>query len=290
MSVSLRRIAGESSPDLTLNYGLRWDIISPWSEKYNQLQTLVAGEQSVVFPGAPTGFLVPGDPGVPEQPSRRSITGILLRAWAWFTLPNFQNGLLRRIVGEGSKTSIRAGFGMFYTAIPGLTAAIMYSIPPYGYNYVPNSVLFTQPFLSTSGVPEIPGVVQPFPTQPPAFGASARKPNDTVDWSRLEPIDGDPAYNNSNKVPYSEQWNLSIERQLKADTLLTISYVGNQGHHLLAIVPFNSANPRNAWPRLLQRLGHAGPIMTIRHDRCGRFLAATAFKAQSRTPTTMRWK
>ena len=229
-------------PTLTLNYGLRWDIISPWYEKYNQLQSLKVGAQSLTYPGAPEGFLVPTDPGTPRTIAPIDYKNFGPRlgiVWA----PNFQNGILRKIAGDGGKTSIRAGFGMFYTAIPGLTAAIMYSIPPYGYNYVPNSVLFTQPFLTTAGTPEIPGVVQPFPTQPPPFGATAKNPNNTVDWSRLEPIDGDPAYRNTNTVPYSEQWNLSIERQIKSNTILTVSYVGNQGHHLLLISPFNSANP-----------------------------------------------
>ena len=36
-------------------------------EKYNQLQTLVKGEQSEVFPGAPQGLVFPGDPGVPDS-------------------------------------------------------------------------------------------------------------------------------------------------------------------------------------------------------------------------------
>ena len=53
-------------PNLTLNYGLRWDRIAPWTEKYNQISTFVAGAQSVVFPGAPAGILYPGDPGVPN--------------------------------------------------------------------------------------------------------------------------------------------------------------------------------------------------------------------------------
>lgn len=246
------------SSSLTLNYGLRWDIISPWYEKYNQLQSLVVGEQSVTYPGAPTGFLVPTDPGVSRTIAPIDYKNFGPRVGLVYA-PNFQNNPLRKIIGDGSKTSIRAGFGMFYTAIPGLTAAIMYSIPPYGYNYVPNSVLFTQPFLSTSGTPEIPAVVQPFPTQPPAFGATAKKPNDTVDWSRLQPIDGDPAYNNRNKVPYSEQWNLSIERQLNANTLLSVSYVGNQGHHLLAIVPFNSADPAECLAQNAETPGSCGP-------------------------------
>ena len=245
-------------PSLTFNYGLRWDIISPWYEKYNQLQSLVVGEQSVTYPGAPTGFLVPTDPGVARTIAPIDYRNFAPRVGLVYS-PNFENGLLRKIVGDSGKTSIRAGFGMFYTAIPGLTAAIMYSIPPYGYNYVPNSILFTQPFLTTAGTPEIPGVVQPFPTQPPAFGATSRKPNNAVDWSRLEPIDGDPAYNNRNKVPYSEQWNLSIERQFKSNTLLSLSYVGNQGHHLLAIVPFNSANPAACLALAAETPGSCGP-------------------------------
>src|SRR6202041_973261 len=48
------------------HYGLRYDVSAPWKEKYNQIQTLIPGEQSVVFPGSPTGWVFPGDPGVPS--------------------------------------------------------------------------------------------------------------------------------------------------------------------------------------------------------------------------------
>ena len=50
--------------NLTLNYGLRWDRIEPWYEKYNNNITFIPGEQSVVFPTAPTGIVYPGDPGI----------------------------------------------------------------------------------------------------------------------------------------------------------------------------------------------------------------------------------
>jgi hypothetical protein len=55
-----------ATSNLTLNFGLRYDVSSPWWEKYNEIQTLIPGEQSVVFPGSPKGWVFPGDPGVPR--------------------------------------------------------------------------------------------------------------------------------------------------------------------------------------------------------------------------------
>ena len=46
--------------NLTFNYGLRYDVSSPFAVKYGQFQTLIPGEQSVVFPGSPTGLGFPG--------------------------------------------------------------------------------------------------------------------------------------------------------------------------------------------------------------------------------------
>ncbi len=57
----------KATSQLTINYGVRWDRIRPWSEKFNQLQTLVKGEQSQVYPGAPLGLVFPGDSGVPRS-------------------------------------------------------------------------------------------------------------------------------------------------------------------------------------------------------------------------------
>jgi hypothetical protein len=49
---------------LTLNYRARWDMLMAWEEEYNYTGTLIAGEQSVVCPTAPTGLEFPVDPGV----------------------------------------------------------------------------------------------------------------------------------------------------------------------------------------------------------------------------------
>ncbi len=73
------------SSQLTLNYGVRWDVLPPWSEKYNQLLTLDPQEQSVVFPNAPKGILFPGDPGVPRTISPTRYGNVAPRAavsWA----------------------------------------------------------------------------------------------------------------------------------------------------------------------------------------------------------------
>jgi hypothetical protein len=225
--------------NLTINYGLRWDLIEPWYEKYNQVQTFVPGRQSIVFPGAPDGFLFPGDPGIPRtlSPVRR---GDFVPRVGLAYSPDFGQGWLRKMFGDAGKSSIRVGFGMFYTAFEGLSASIMYTIPPYGYNFVPSAPLFATPTISTNGT----SIAQPFPAVFPPFGASASNPNSSVDWSRFEPIVGDPAFANDNRPPYAEQFNLSIERQIGANLLFSVSYVGSQGHHLMVVEESNPGNPQ----------------------------------------------
>src|SRR6202451_4770886 len=102
---------------LTVNYGLRWDRIEPWYEKYNQIATFVPGKQSVVFPGAPAGILYPTDPGVSRTlapPGNRDFAPRIGLAYS----PNVAgDGLLAKIIGDPGKTSIRASYGLFYTAI-----------------------------------------------------------------------------------------------------------------------------------------------------------------------------
>jgi hypothetical protein len=223
---------------LTLNYGLRWDIIRPWYEKYNQLSTFIPGEQSVVYPGAPQGFLLPLDPGVSRAISPTRYNNFAPRLGLAYA-PDFGNSALKKVFGKSGQSSIRASFGTLYTAIPGISAAIMYSIAPYGYNYVPNAVLFNEPMCNTNGACR----TQPFPTNPPPFGANPGNPNNSVNWSNFTPISADPAYANDNRIPYSEEYYLSFQRQFRSDLLFTLSYLGSQSHRQLVITPFNSANP-----------------------------------------------
>ncbi len=85
-------------PNLTLNYGVRWDMLPPWSEKYNQLQTFVLGEQSAVYPGAQEGIVFPGDKGVVSSLTPTKWTNYSPRVGAAWS-PNFNDHWLERMFG-----------------------------------------------------------------------------------------------------------------------------------------------------------------------------------------------
>lgn len=131
---------------------------------------------------------------------------------------------------------------MFYTAFEGLSAGIMSACPPYGYDFdsTVGHPLFEEPFVSAST-----GTTngQPFPSPIPTFGASRQHPNTTVDWSKYSPITGDPAFYYRNASPYTESYNLSVERGFGQNTIFTVGYVGARAHNLLVLTP---ASPGDA--------------------------------------------
>jgi hypothetical protein len=226
--------------DVTLNLGLRWDLIMPWWEKYNQIQTIVPGEQSVLYPNAVNGLLVPGDPGIPPTLSTSKYRNFAPRIGIAYA-PDFQNGLLKALFGDPGQSSIRASYGIFYTAFPGLTAGIMYGVPPYGYNYLsPEPPLFATPFINAAeGVEN----TDPFPLNFPPRNVSAKSPYTGFDFAAVTPISADPYFYYRNAVPYTENYMFSIQRQVLKSALVTVSYAGNQGHHLLVLVPTNIGDP-----------------------------------------------
>ena len=54
------------TPRLTVNYGLRWEVSTPFTDIRNRMNSWSPGKQSTVFPNAPKGLLFPGDTGVPD--------------------------------------------------------------------------------------------------------------------------------------------------------------------------------------------------------------------------------
>ena len=242
----------KATNQLTLNYGVRWDRIRPWDEKFSQLQTLMKGEQSQVFPDAPLGLVFPGDAGVPRSlaPARNDLAPRIGVAWS----PVATDPWMHRLTGGAGQTSLRLGYGVFYTAYEGLSAGIMSANPPYGYTYTSAAPpLFENPFtVATTGA----DAGQRFPLQKVAYGASRSNPNSAVDWSQFEPLVGIPAVDPNDVTPYAEHWMASFERQFGTSTLATLSYVGAASHHLLVL---EEANPANA--SLCLSLGSAcGPF------------------------------
>ncbi|MGA2857902.1 MAG: TonB-dependent receptor [Candidatus Sulfotelmatobacter sp.] len=225
---------------LTLNYGLRWDVSSSWWEENNQLETIIPGEQSRVFPGAPTGWVFPGDPNVPSTLAPTRYNNFAPRVGLAYS-PSADTGILRRLLGGSGQTSIRAGYGLFYTAIEDLTDALEVGDPPYGLFYSsPNPPLFATPFVDRgTGNPE----GQRFPVVFPPANVSASNPDPNVNWSQYLPISSSPGYWYKNRLPYAEHYELSLERQLGSNSLLNISYVGTQSHRLLVLVEANPSIP-----------------------------------------------
>jgi hypothetical protein len=226
--------------DLTINAGLRWDIIMPFWEKYNQIQTWVPGAQSLLFPGALPGLLVPGDPGIPKTlaPTRyKNFAPRLGLAYA----PKFDHGFLKALFGSDGKGSIRASYGIFYTEFPGLAAGIMYGVPPYGFNYLsPAPPLMATPFITAAtGVNN--GQRFPFPFPP--HNVSRSNPDTSVNWANFAPLSADPFFYYRNQVPYISNYMLSVQREIASRALLTVSYVGNQGHRILAVSSVNLGDP-----------------------------------------------
>jgi hypothetical protein len=229
----------KAASNVTFNYGVRWDRIRPWSEKFNQLQTLVRGQQSQVFPNAPRCLVFPGDAGVPSSlaPARNDFAPRLRMAWS---IGPAGGGPLEKLIGKAGSTSIRLGYGMFYTAYEGLSAGIMSANPPYGFSYTSAAPpLFGSPFtVAATGA----DAGQRFPLKKVPFGASRAHPDADVDWSQYEPLVGIPDVDRNNVTPYAEHWMASFDRQF-GSTLMTLSYVGAASHHLLVLEEANPADP-----------------------------------------------
>jgi hypothetical protein len=213
--------------NLTINYGVRWDIMAPWYEKDNQIQTIVPGQQSQVYPGAPLGLVFPGDTGISRGLSPTRWGNISPRLGFAYS-PN-------------EKTSVRASYGLFYTAFQGLSAGIMYGVPPYGYNYLsPAPPLFATPFITAA---DGTNNGQRFPQQFPAFGATPGQPITNIDWSQFLPVNADPFFGADNKTPYSANFMFSVQRELAPNMVVTASYVGTRGHNMLVIQQANPGDP-----------------------------------------------
>jgi hypothetical protein len=193
----------KASSRVTVNYGLRYEVPSPYTEIHNYQNLWIPGRQSVVFPSAPTGLLYPGDPGVPRGliPTERD-------AFA----PRV--GLAWDVRGDG-KWLVTSAYGIFYD--------------PYytGEGGPLQDPISAPPYLQTPQV-STPNFADPFNGQNPFNGTFSQ------DMTLL-------VLNPNLRLPYAQDWNLNIERALGSDWLLEVGYIGTKGTKLPRFIEANPA-------------------------------------------------
>src|SRR5580704_10574437 len=229
----------KATPNLTPNLGLRWEVSMPWYDTQGKIQTWVPGKQSVVFPGSPTGLVFPGDPGIPKTLAPTRYNNLGPRLGLAYS-PGFSGGVLGKIFGGPGKTSIRAAYGIYYTSVEDLNLFYEVADAPFGlYWSSPGPVSFSEPFRNRlyGGTD---GEGQRFPFTVPIPGSPANK---TLSFAVYEPMSYFPGYDTHNKLAYAEHFNMSIQRELSRSTVLTLAYVGTEGHRLITQ---QEANPGNA--------------------------------------------
>jgi len=263
-------------PNLTLNYGLRWELNTPIADISKHVQTFRPGQVSTVFPCmdtvntdcssmTPVGLLVPGDKGVPNGLTQTYYKAFAPRigvAWS---------------PGTSGKTSIRAGWGLFYNPIEQLVLEQFSAEPPFGGSTFPFNTLLNEPFLDQSGTFSYPN---PFGLS--SLGGVNGILNPTrgqgVDWGMFRPNTLFGQFQPHMRSQYSAQYNLTIQRELTKDMKLEVGYVGSQGHRLLATHDINYGNPQTCLD--LQAIADAYPGDPTNGGigtDCGPYFADTTF-------------
>jgi len=208
------------SQRLSLNLGVRWDPYLPYYDREGRVVCFspLSGLRSKRFPNAPVGMLYGGDNADPGCPTAGSETN-------WWNLgPRI--GLAYRLTQDG-KTSLRSGFGYYYTPIQTSNMNPYTNIAPFAGTFTINDVAFEDPYGSK-------GIANPFPKN---YGPEIPGP-DFV----FSPINDIRAYFAKDyRIPQLISWNLRLERQLGNDWVASLAYLGNKGTFLPITIDENPA-------------------------------------------------
>ena len=261
--------------NVTLNYGLRWELTTPIADVSQHVQTFRPGKTSTVYPCkdtvntdcssmTPVGLLVPGDAGVPN-----GLTQTYYKAFA----PRIG---LAWSPGSSGKTSIRSGWGLFYNPIEQLVLEQFSAEPPFGGSTFPFNTLFNQPFQDQSGLFSYPN---PFglSSLSGVNGVLSPQRGQPVDWGMFRPITLFGQFQPHMRSQYSAQYNFTIQRQLTNDMKLEVGYVGSQGHRLLATHDINYGNAKTCLDLQALENAYQGPASADPALTCGPYFADTGF-------------
>jgi len=190
---------------LMLNFGLRYELNLPASEGENRLIAFRPGLKSQRYPDAPVGLVFQGDAGVGRVVRTKKNNWAPRVGFAW------------DVFGD-RRTSVRGGYGIYYDA-------------PLGAIY--GNLAFTVPFTVVASGTALYNFADPFGGQS-LFGNSGAGVFFPPLLS-LHVIDSDYT------IPYSQQWNLTVERELPTGVVFSAGYLGTRGVHLPGTKVLNTA-------------------------------------------------
>ncbi|ADW70659.1 TonB-dependent receptor [Granulicella tundricola] len=215
----------KATNSLTISYGIGYQIDTPLhNTQYNNegVTCFIPGQQSKVFTTAPIGLNYPSDPGCNNASGATTRYTNFGPRFGFAYAPDF--GFLSG--GSAKKLSVRGGFGVYYNRSEEETSLNNLGDAPYGLNssgaadYGATNPTFANPYqdLDTGTV---------YKNKFPATFATAGQ---TPDFSPFEPLSLSQ-YSPNFRSPYSENFQLTVERELPSQTIARLSYVGTLGRH-----------------------------------------------------------
>ncbi|MCC7234673.1 MAG: TonB-dependent receptor [Bryobacterales bacterium] len=201
---------------LTVNLGVRYEINNPPYDTTDNVGTLLVSRDG--SNGKYTGTLLWGnvnprpDPlsGRVNEPARTAGYGRTLQTSDW---NNFapRIGIAYQI---NRLTVVRAGASVFYNSTFFQELQDKRKFYPYNTSQFFTANTGLTPDLSITGA-----------------GPSYNNTTAIGGW----------AQNPSNRTPYSQQWNLFVQRQLPSEVVLNVGYVGSSNHRQIGYIPINAA-------------------------------------------------
>jgi len=187
----------------TINAGVRYELPEPYTEIHNRMTLFEPGKKSQVLANAPEGLLYPGDQGVPAG-----------------LIPTDKKAFAPRVgiawqPGANSNWLLTAAYGLFYE--------------PYytGQGGPLQSPISAPPYLGTPQV-SLPNFADPFNGNPPAVGTFSTPLTNLTLAPTLT-------------LPYTQDWDLNLQRSFGTDWLFELGYVGTKGTHLPRFIEANPA-------------------------------------------------